>query len=179
MTGSRADDDGVPRAELVVEHVDFAASMAAFPTGVTIVTTLDTDGSPVGLTCNAFASVSADPPLVLVSVDRTSNTLPSLRRTGRFVVNFLAAGREQLARHCAGKANGKFGAIAWQPTHHGLPVLHEDSIAHVSCEVVEEIEAGDHMLLIGSVFEARPPSAGAVPLLFFRSTYDRWPVVHR
>ena len=73
--------------------------MGAFPTGVTVVTTLDADDNPVGLTCNAFASVSAEPPLVLVSLDRTSNTLPALRQRGRFVINFLAAGREEFACH--------------------------------------------------------------------------------
>src|SRR5262249_46858386 len=150
------------------ERPAFIASMGAFPTGVTVVTTLDADDAPVGLTCNAFASVSADPPLVLISVDRTSNTLASLRRCGRFVVNFLAAGREEMATRCAGKASDKFVPIAWEPTHHGLPVLHEDSIAHVSCEVVQEVEVGDHVLFIGHVFEARPPEPGAVPLLYFQ-----------
>jgi flavin reductase (DIM6/NTAB) family NADH-FMN oxidoreductase RutF len=151
--------------------------MGAFPTGVTVVTTLDEDEAPVGLTCNAFASVSAEPPLVLVSLDRTSNTLPALRERGLFVINFLAAGREEMATRCAGKAGDKFEPIAWEPTFHGLPVLHEDSIAHVSCEVVEEIEAGDHILFIGRVFEACPPDADAVPLLYFRRTFDRWPVI--
>jgi flavin reductase (DIM6/NTAB) family NADH-FMN oxidoreductase RutF len=153
--------------------------MGAFPTGVTVVTTLDDDEAPVGLTCNAFASVSAEPPLVLVSLDRTSNTLAALRRCGRFVVNFLAAGREEMATRCAGKGRDKFVPIAWEPTRHGLPVLHEDSIAHVACEVVQEIEAGDHMLFIGHVFEARPPDPDAVPLLYFRRTFDTWPVVGR
>lgn len=161
---------------VVVERLDFVASMAAFPTGVTVVTTLAEDGTPVGLTCNAFASVSADPPLVLVSIDRKSNTLPDLQRTRRFVVNFLAAGRDELAVHCASKASGKFVEIAWRPTTHGLPVLHEDTVAHVSCEVVDEIPAGDHILFIGHVFEARPPDVDAVPLLYFRRTFDRWPV---
>jgi flavin reductase (DIM6/NTAB) family NADH-FMN oxidoreductase RutF len=151
--------------------------MGAFPTGVTVVTTLDADDNPVGLTCNAFASVSAEPPLVLVSLDRTSNTLPALRGRGRFVINFLAAGRDELATRCAGKARDKFVPIPWEPTFHGLPVLRDDSIAHVSCDVVEEVEAGDHILFIGRVIEARPPDPGAVPLLYFRRTFDRWPVI--
>ncbi len=169
-------DSTEPSSRLVVERPDFVASMAAFPTGVTIVTTLDEQGAPVGLTCNAFASISADPPLVLISVDRASNTLRALQQTRRFVVNFLAAGRGQLAIRCASKATDKFVEIAWEPTHHGLPVLHEDSVAHVSCEVVDEIEAGDHIIFIGHVFEARPPAPDEVPLLYFRRTFDRWPV---
>lgn len=123
------------------------------------------------------AVVERPEPLVLVSLDRTSHTLACLRRTRRFVINFLSAGREEMATRCAGKASDKFVPIPWEPTHHGLSVLHEDSIAHVSCEVVEEIETGDHILSIGHVFEARSPDPEAVPLLYFRRTFDRWPVV--
>jgi flavin reductase (DIM6/NTAB) family NADH-FMN oxidoreductase RutF len=163
-------------AELVVELQAFTASMAAFPTGVTIVTTLDEEGLPVGLTCNAFMSVSVDPPLVLVSVDRSSNTLPALQRSHHFVVNFLAAGREALALHFAGKATDKFAERAWEPTAaHGLPVLHDDSVAHIACEVVNEIEAGDHILFLGRVYEAKPPAPDSLPLLYYRRTFDRWP----
>lgn len=163
--------------ESSVEREAFIASMAAFPTGVTIVTTLDGEGAACGLTCNAFISVSADPPLVLVSVDKNSNTLPALRTTRHFVVNFMAAGREGLAALCASKQENKFTELAIEQTHRGLPVLYEDSVAHVTCEVVEEIEAGDHVLLLGRVYEARPPAADALPLLYFRRTYDTWPSV--
>jgi flavin reductase (DIM6/NTAB) family NADH-FMN oxidoreductase RutF len=162
---------------LRVERDEFIASVAAFPTGVTIVTTLDEGGTACGLTCNAFMSVSADPPLVVVSVDKTSNTLPALRSTRRFVVNFLAAGREELALLCASKRTDKFVEIAWRASEqHGLPILHEDSVAHARCDLVQEVEAGDHVLLLGHVQEVSPPDPDAVPLLYFRRTYDRWPV---
>jgi flavin reductase (DIM6/NTAB) family NADH-FMN oxidoreductase RutF len=169
--------NGSERSGVRVEREEFISSMAAFPTGVTIVTTLDEDGAACGLTCNAFMSVSAEPPLVLVSVDQTSNTLPALRRNGRFVVNFLAAGREELALHCASKGSDKFMAVNWRASDpHGLPILHEDSVAYARCDVVREIEAGDHVLLLGHVQELTAPDADAVPLLYFRRTYDRWPV---
>lgn len=162
--------------EDAVGRTDFIASMAAFPTGVTVVTTLTEDGEPRGLTCNAFMSVSAEPPLVLVSLDATSNTLPALRSKRHFVVNFLAAGRESLALLFATKEPGKFASVPFRPTDRGgLPVLHEDSIAHVVCEVVDETEAGDHVLFLGRVYEARKPEDGAVPLLYYRRAYDRWP----
>jgi flavin reductase (DIM6/NTAB) family NADH-FMN oxidoreductase RutF len=176
--GSMIDSRNSPEhSGLQVEREAFITSMAAFPTGVTIVTTLDRDGIARGLTCNAFMSVSAEPPLVLVSVDKASNTLPALRRVGRFVVNFLAAGREELALHCASKLDDKFMAVKWRPSdQHGLPVLHEDSIAHLRCDLVREIEAGDHVLLLGHVQEVSPPDPGAVPLLYFQRAYDSWPV---
>jgi flavin reductase (DIM6/NTAB) family NADH-FMN oxidoreductase RutF len=169
--------NGSERSGLRVEREEFIASMAAFPTGVTIVTTRDEDGVACGLTCNAFMSVSAEPPLVVVSVDKASNTLPALRHARRFVVNFLAAGREDLAQLCASKRNDKFMAINWRASErHGLPILHEDSVAHVCCDVVQEIEAGDHVLLLGHVLEVSPPEPDAVPLLYFKRTYDIWPV---
>ena len=154
----------------------FLAAMVAFPTGITVVTTADADGKPYGLTCNAFTSISADPPLVLVSVDQRSNTLPALQRARRFVVNFLAAGRGELAKTFASKSSHKFREVAWTRAANGLPVLREDSIAHVVCELVEEIPAGDHVILIGRVYEAKPPPVQAVPLLYFRRTFDQWPV---
>jgi flavin reductase (DIM6/NTAB) family NADH-FMN oxidoreductase RutF len=172
----QSQDSPPNNAELVVELQAFTASMAAFPTGVTIVTTLDEEGLPVGLTCNAFMSVSVDPPLVLVSVDRSSNTLAALQRSHHFVVNFLAAGREALALRFAGKGDDKFADSLWEPTAtHGLPVLHDDSVAHIACEVVNEIEAGDHILFLGRVYEAKPPDPDSLPLLYFRRTFDRWP----
>ncbi|HWB23808.1 MAG TPA: flavin reductase family protein [Gaiellaceae bacterium] len=173
MTGAESTQDA---HELVVGLQEFTASMAAFPTGVTIVTTLDEEGLPVGLTCNAFMSVSVDPPLVLVSVDRSSNTLPALQSSHHFVVNFLAAGREALALHFAGKSADKFAERVWAPSEaHGLPVLHDDSVAHIACEVVNEIEAGDHILFLGRVYHASPPEADSRPLLYYRRTFDRWP----
>ena len=160
-----------------VDRDTFFASMAAFPTGVTVVTTIDDEGTVSGLTCNAFMSVSAEPPLVLISVSQTSNTLPVLRSAGRFVVNLLAAGREELAELCASKQPDKFAGVPWEPSrHHGLPVLREDSVAHVCCDVVQELEAGDHVLFLGHVKHVAPPQPGTVPLLYFRRTYDEWPV---
>jgi flavin reductase (DIM6/NTAB) family NADH-FMN oxidoreductase RutF len=169
--------NGSEHSGIRVEREAFIASMSAFPTGVTIVTTVDENGEACGLTCNAFMSVSAEPPLVLVSVDKSSNTLPALRHTRSFVVNFLSAGREELATLCASKRSDKFMAINWRASdHHGLPILHEDSVAHVSCDVVSEIEAGDHVLLLGHVQDLTPPEPGSVPLLYFKRTYDTWPV---
>jgi len=177
LRGNGAPEHG-RHVRLVLERSTFFASMAAFPTGVTVVTTLDAEGAPCGLTCNAFMSVSAEPPLVLVSIDRASQTLPALQAARRFVVNFLAENRGELATMCASKSSGKFLGINWTASAHGgLPILHEDSIAHVVCDVVKEIPAGDHVLMIGRVQEAKPPAADAVPLLYFRRTYDQWPVV--
>ena len=87
--------------------------MASFPSGVVILTAFGDDHQPRGLTVSAFCAVSVDPPLALVCIDKTSNTLPAVQHTGGFTANILAAGREHLARRMATKLSDKFDGIAW------------------------------------------------------------------
>ena len=150
--------------------------MSAFPTGVAVVTTLDADGEPRGLTTNALCSVSAEPPLLLVCVDRESRTLPALLHSKRFVVNFLAERRDVLARLFASKAEDKFAAVAWEPGLGGMPCLREDSLAYAECETEQELEAGDHVVLTGLVVGGMSPDPESVPILYFRREYSS-PVV--
>ena len=145
--------------------------MGAFPTGVAVVTALDGGGHARGLKCNALCSVSADPPLMLVSVDRTSTTLPAIRRSGRFAVNYLAAGREEIARLFASKEPDKFSEVPWQPAPGGMPWLHQDAIALAECDIEQEIDAGDHVIFIGRVTGGQPPAPESRPLLYYRREY--------
>ncbi|MBV9354845.1 MAG: flavin reductase family protein [Chloroflexi bacterium] len=157
-----------------VDKATFFAIMAAFPTGVTVVTTLDENGEPKGLTSNAVCSVSAEPPLLLVCVDKRSNTLPALRASGKFVVNYLAAGRGELSNLFASKEPDKFANVAWRPARNGMPWMHVDSLAHAECSTVQEIEAGDHYVFLGRVEDGQPPAPGTHPLMYFRRTYGTW-----
>jgi len=163
-----------PEAEATVDKASFFAIMGAFPTGVTVVTALDDNGEPRGLTSNAISSVSAEPPLVLVCVDKRSNTLPALRHSRRFVVNFLSNGRGDLSNLFASKAADKFADVAWRPAGNGMPWLHVDSLAHAECTTEQEIDAGDHVILIGRVTGGQPPSPRTQPLMYFRTTYGTW-----
>lgn len=153
----------------------FFAIMSAFPTGVTIVATLDETDQPRGLTANAICSVSADPPLMLVCVDKKSQTLPALRHSRRFVVNFLRAGRSDLSNHFAGKGANKFGDVAWRPTDNGMPWLDADSIAYAECTTEREVEAGDHVILIARVENGQASAPESEPLMYFRRRYGTWP----
>jgi flavin reductase (NADH) len=155
---------------------EFFAIMSAFPTGVAVVTTLDADGEPRGLTTNALCSVSGDPPLLLVCVDRQSRTLPGLLHSQRFVVNFLAERRAGLAKLFASKADDKFAAVTWEPGLGGMPCLREDSLAYAECEVEQVLEAGDHVILTGLVVGGMAPDPESVPILYFRREYSS-PVV--
>src|SRR5207244_7390775 len=99
---------GKTATPMPVDRQTFFEIMASFPSGVAIVTTLDGDGTPRGLTSTAVSSVSADPPLLLVCVDVESRTLVALRRSRRFVVNFMRQGRGELSRLFASKSDSKF-----------------------------------------------------------------------
>lgn len=161
---------GVP-----VDRERFVSIMSAFPTGVAIVTTLEPDGTPRGLTTNAVTSVSADPPLLLVCVDRNSRTLPALVHSKRFVVNFM---RDDCADVCAlfaSKADDKFAHVAWTPGLGGVPILHEGAIAHAECTTHDELEIGDHVVVTGLVEDGSPPDPTQVPIVYFRKTYASAP----
>lgn len=155
---------------------DFFSIMSAFPTGVAIVTTLDEQGEPKGLTTNAVCSVSAEPPLLLVCVDVGSRTLHALRHTGRFVVNFMSDRGAELCARFASKADDKFDEVRWDPGLGGLPLLARDALAYAECSIEEELEAGDHVVLIGLVESGRPPDPNSVPILYYRRTYGTTPV---
>ncbi len=158
---------------MTVERAVFLEIMASFPSGVGIVTTLD-GGEPRGLTTTALASVSADPPLLLVCVDVTSRTLPSLLERRGFVVNFLRSGREPLARLFASKAEDKFAGLAWRSSPGGLPVLDEDAIAWAECTTEREIEAGDHLILLGRAEAGEALRPDEEPLLYHRRSWGSW-----
>jgi flavin reductase (DIM6/NTAB) family NADH-FMN oxidoreductase RutF len=152
----------------------FLEIMSSFPTGVTVVTTATAAGEPKGLTVSAFCPVSLHPPLVLVCLDNQSSTLAAIGESGVFTVNFLAAGREELARRFAAKMDDKFEGVPWDsPIAGGGPVLTEDSGAYVVCRVGRTLEAGDHWILLGEV-EDGSLRADHLPLLYGRRTFSSW-----
>ncbi|MBA2331251.1 MAG: flavin reductase family protein [Actinobacteria bacterium] len=160
---------------MTVSREELTSIMSAFPTGVAIVTTLDEHGEPRGLTTNAVCSVSADPPLLLVCVDRTSRTLAALQHAKRFVVNFMSDGRGDLCALFASKAEDKFADVRWEPGLGGVPCLTEDALAYAECLTEEELEAGDHLILIGRVEAGSAPDPERVPILYFRRAYGSTP----
>lgn len=153
----------------------FRGVVGSFPTGVTIVTAMGEDGVPRGLTSNAVCSVSADPPLLLICVDKRSHTLPAIQAIGAFAVNFLATGRGALSDRFASKGADKFAGIAWNASKvaRGAPILTDDIVACAECLVTQAIEAGDHWVFIGSI-EAGTVTAGT-PLMYWRRAYAAWP----
>lgn len=152
----------------------FRSIMSAFPTGVTVITTTDGSGEFRGFTSNAVTSVSLDPPLLLVCVAHTSETLPALRESRRFVVNFLKSDEDEISNRFARKGPGKFDSATFYLCD-GLPVLDGHNIAYAVCSTESEIEAGDHIILVGRVLEGEVIADHARPLLYYRSRYPSWP----
>jgi flavin reductase (DIM6/NTAB) family NADH-FMN oxidoreductase RutF len=153
----------------------FRAISSSFPTGVLIVTALDEHGEPKGLTSQAYVGVSTDPPLVLVSIDRTSRTLPALQHHRAFVINFLKEDAGDLATLFASKSDEKFRGLRWEPAPlaSGAPILPEVSLAYAVCRVTETHDAGDHILFIASVEGGEV--LGGTPLMYYKRTYAAWP----
>ena len=156
----------------VIDPHRFREVMSSFPSGVVVLTAFGDDGRPRGLTVSAFCAVSLDPPLALVCIDKTSNTLPAVQHTGGFTANILATGREQLARRMATKLTDKFDGLGWLKPDSpiGGPILAGDSAAYAVCTLRDTIEAGDHWVLIGLVTEGRHVD-GLTPMVFSRRRY--------
>ena len=145
--------------------------LGCFATGITIVTTTDAAGRPVGLTANSFTSVSLDPPLLLVCIANTATSAPILRDATHFGVNVLQIGQQPASNRFAGKDVDRFSATAWSPGETGVPLL-DGSLGSFECTRHAVHEAGDHFILIGAVVRAQfEPRRD--PLLYFRGKYRR------
>jgi flavin reductase (DIM6/NTAB) family NADH-FMN oxidoreductase RutF len=159
-----------------LERRPFLDIMGTIPSVVTVVTTLDDDRRPHGLTVSAVCSVSAEPPMLLVCIDRRSRTLASLRLSGRFAVNFLRGDRAELGQRFASSLVDRFEGVEWRGASSGAPVLYADCLSFAACRTVEEIGAGDHVILIGLVEEGSPPPPFSRPLMYYRRRYGAWPI---
>src|SRR5688500_12934202 len=126
--------------------------MGHFATGVTVITAIDPDGDePVGFTCQAFVSLSLDPPLVLFSPQKQSSTWPRIRSAGAFCVNILGDDQEMLCRAFAASGTDKYRGVGWKPgPATGAPVL-QDVLAWAEGRIVAEHDGGDHVIVVGRV----------------------------
>lgn len=167
------DDDGFGDC---VDDATFLSIMSALPTGVTIVTTIDRDGAPRGLTCSAVCSLSKEPPMLLVCIHRHSSALREIVHTGRFTVNFLRESREAISALFATPVDSRFESIEWARTSRfGLPWFPRDTTAHAECDLVQTIDAGDHTIVIGAIVSGKARDDSYPPLMYWRRRYSPWP----
>ena len=144
--------------------------MGHFATGVTVITTRDTAGKPFGLTANAFSSLSLDPPLVLICVDKKVDCYACFEQSKAFVVNILSEGQDQLSTRFATKGIEKFEGVAVRQGNLGVPLL-EGAVAHIECTLTSTYEGGDHTIYVGEIQSVA--ASGDRPLLFFKGKYTR------
>ena len=166
MSDALAGREGAPAPS--VEPGRMREVLGHFASGVTVVTAV-TGSGPIGFTCQAFSSLSLDPPLVVFAPARTSRTWPRLREIGRFCVNVLAEDQDPLSRAFARSGTDKFAGVPWTPSAHGAPVL-RDVVAWIDCELFAEYDGGDHTLAVARVLDLGA-DPGRRPLLFHRGSY--------
>lgn len=149
----------------------FRRAMGRFATGVGLVTSLE-EGRPYGMTVNAFTSVSLDPPLVLVCIQKEGHGHRVIQAQGAFAVNILGAHQKPLAERFAGRHHeygDPFADVPWRVGSLGLPLL-LDVQSFVECRLVETVDAGDHSIFLGQVVHLGIGPV-APPLLFFGGSY--------
>ncbi len=154
-----------------IDPRDFRNALGTYATGVTIITAVGEDGKPYGITCNSFASVSLNPPLVLWSLVIFSTSMSAFQNASHFAVNVLGASQQALANKFAKSSEDKFSGVEWTPGLGGAPLL-AGSVANFQCRFAGRYYGGDHVIFLGAV-EAYAYSHKE-PLLFARGGYGRF-----
>lgn len=151
----------------------FRRVLGHYPTGVCIVTAIDRDGQPAGMSVGSFTSVSLDPPLVAFFPDRKSSSWPRIERAGRFCVNILASDQEPLSRRFASRGADKFEGVTHRVSGNGSPIL-DGVVAWIDCDLHAVHEAGDHYIVLGEVVDLEVQGGANGPLLFFQGGYGEF-----
>ena len=150
----------------------FRQVLGQYPTGVSVITAIQEDGSPAAMVVGSFTSVSLDPPLVAFLPDRNSSSWAKIKDCACFCVNILGAEQEDLCRRLSSKDPDKFAGVAHRASPSGVPVLN-GVVAWIDCQMASIQEAGDHYIVVGSV-SALGVESGGLPLLFFQGGYGRF-----
>jgi flavin reductase (DIM6/NTAB) family NADH-FMN oxidoreductase RutF len=153
-----------------VDPLLYRQTCARFATGITVVTVIDENGHPHGMTVNSFSSVSLDPPLILVSIDLRNAILGHFLSSRSFAINILAEHQQHLSARFSSPSENRFTGVEWHPGQLRVPLLH-GVLGHLECAVAQTFEAGDHSVLVGEVRYAGYTEGR--PLIYFGSCYER------
>ena len=156
---------------MTVDPRSLRNALGTFATGVTIVTTMAKDKTPIGLTANSFTSVSLDPPLVLFCLDRRSYSYAHFEQASHFAVNVLAAEQQNVSNHFARPSEDKWKDMTLDLCGVGVPAF-KDALAVFECETHRIHDGGDHIIVVGKVlsFDYKPEGR---PLLYYRGKYGK------
>ena len=151
-----------------VEPPLFRQLLGRFATGVTVLTSRAPDGEPIGMTANSLASVSLQPPLVLVAVEKGHDMHGAMEAGTHFVFNILSSDQEALSRRFAASEPDRFRGVSYRENQHGIAIL-EGVVAHIECEKQAAVPGGDHTIFIGVVVGGDVTDKR--PLLYYRGGY--------
>lgn len=153
-----------------IDQAEFRRVMGHFASGVTVVTVC-LEGTCHGITVSSFCSLSLEPPLVLICIDRRYSSHEKIRQAETFAINILAEDGEWLSRHFASREVDKFAKVGYHTGESGAPLL-DEALATIECRLVDQYPGGDHTIYVGQVLAISAQAEGR-PLLYFRSGYHK------
>ena len=149
----------------MIDSTVYKQVMGSFPTGVTVITTLNDEGEIVGLTASAFSSLSMEPALVLFCPNYNSDSYPILIARKKFAIHLLTAEQKQEAYAFASKGKDEARGIEWRLSELGNPLL-SNATAIIECELWREYEGGDHAIMVGAVKNLIVPQQQVAPMIY-------------
>lgn len=157
---------------MAIDSQKFRNILGHYPTGVCVITAVQENNEPVGMTVGSFTSVSLDPPLVGFFPSRNSSSWLKMAGAQRFCVNVLADDQEWVCRRFASKLQDKFEDVGYRLSDAGLPIL-GNVVAWIDCDLHSVMEAGDHYIVLGEVRELAV-ERNAKPLIFCQGNYGQF-----
>ncbi len=153
-----------------INREEFRAALGRFASGVTVVTTKDSDGNFFGITVSAFSSVSIEPPLILVCIDRKAGSHHAFQETKTFIVNILHENQQAISNQFASKLEDKFAGIEYTHGIENIPIL-QGALVNLECRLKDTFESGDHTIFVGEIENAIINEGN--PLVYFNGSYRK------
>jgi flavin reductase (DIM6/NTAB) family NADH-FMN oxidoreductase RutF len=156
---------------MIIDPSQFRDALGRFATGITVITGLAPDGKPVGATANAFTSLSLDPPLILICLAKSMNSLSAFVEGEHFAINILKENQRQISVNFATQSADKFSNVVYDTWPSGVPIL-GDCLVNLECAREAVHDGGDHKIIVGRILRLEITDSGE-PLLFYRGAYNR------
>ncbi|HEX8267645.1 MAG TPA: flavin reductase family protein [Pyrinomonadaceae bacterium] len=153
-----------------ISKEEFRRALSRFASGVTVITTKDNDGKLYGITVSAFCSVSLEPPLILICIEKSAGSHPAFEQSKAFVVNILREDQQHISDHFASRLTDKFSGISYRRGIEDLPLL-EDVLVNLECRLRYSHEGGDHTIYVGEIEKLTINDGN--PLLYFHGGYRK------
>lgn len=153
-----------------ISKEEFRHALGKFASGVTVVTTRAADGHLHGLTVSAFCSVSLNPPMILVCIQKTTGSYHAFQESGAFVVNVLSDSQTEVSNHFASHLEDKFSGIEYENGIENIPVL-RNCLVNLECRLVNSYDGGDHTIFVGEIEKAHIQEGN--PLAYFHGNYRK------